>query len=86
MLLLFTLALAQSTPPAPGPAPEPPPEPRVVYAPVTEHLFGLHGVGASVQRPSGVVTLERRQAQFNPLIVVRPDWAAEIAASVAETQ
>ena len=85
MLLLACFALAQSTLDDDA-EPLDPVESPVVYAPVTEHVFDGVKVDGAVQRPSGIVVFERRQAQFNPLIVVRAHWRAEIAASVTEAQ
>lgn len=83
MLLVLSVALAQSTL---DHLPEEPADGPVIFAPVTEHTFEGVKVDGAVVRPEGIVTIERRRAVFNPMISVRTDWRAEIAASVHEAQ
>lgn len=65
---------------------EEPPEPDVVYPEKTELIFDGLGITARGEKPSGVLMLERKRGIFNPLIRLRVDFDAELAASVHEVE
>lgn len=83
MLLLASLALAQS--PDLDELPEEGSTP-VIYERVTEHIFDGVKVDGTVVRPDGIVTIERRRAEFNPLIRLRINFDDALSASVDEVQ
>lgn len=83
MLLLASLALAQS--PGVDELPEEGSTP-VIYEAVTEHTFEGVKVDGAVVRPDGIVTIERRRGDFNPLIQLRLNFDDALSASVDEVQ
>ena len=61
-------------------------EPKVVYKQKTEIDFeGLELEGELV-KPQGALVLERKKANFNPLIKLRKDFTPEINQSVGDIQ
>lgn len=58
----------------------------VQYQKVTELEFRDLELSGELVRPSGGLVIVRKQAEFNPLIVLRADFAAELEGSVAEVQ
>lgn len=74
-LLLVTLALAGD---------EPEDDRKVVYKQKTEIDFEGLEVEGVLQKPQSALVLERKKANFNPLIKLRTDWNAEIDQSTEE--
>jgi hypothetical protein len=57
---------------------------KVVYRSKTEIDFEGLEVEGVLQKPQSALVLERKKANFNPLIKLRTDWSEEITQSVDE--
>ncbi len=73
LLLLATPAFAQSASEA-----EPRPEGRVLYQKETQIDFDILALDGVSAKPGVLLSSERAQARFNPLIVIRSDFDAEM--------
>ena len=58
----------------------------VQYQKVTELEFRELELPGELVRPSGGLVIVHKQAEFNPLIVLRSDFAAELEGSVVEVR
>ena len=79
MLLLLTALTAHAQSPEA-------PAPTVVHAPQTAIDFEDLEIEGTLDRPSGAYVLSPRRADFNPMILLRTDFEAELAQSVAEVR
>jgi len=70
-LLLFSLAFADG-------------KQRVIYKEKTEIDFESVEIEGVVKKPNGQMVLERRKAEFNPLIELKEDFIYEISTSVSQ--
>lgn len=59
-------------------------EEKVVYKSKTEIDFEDLEIEGVLQKPQSQLVLERKKANFNPLIKLRTDWNAEIDQSTDE--
>lgn len=59
---------------------------QVKYKSRTEIDFDAVDVSGELVKPAGQVGFERRKADFNPLITLRPDFNAEMKQSLNEIQ
>ena len=59
-------------------------EERVVYKQKTEIDFEDLEIEAVLQKPQSALILERKKANFNPLIKLRTDWQDEMDQSIDE--
>jgi len=59
-------------------------EAKVVYKSKTEIDFEDLEIEGVLQKPQSALLLERKKANFNPLIKLRTDWNPEIDQSVDE--
>tara|TARA_R110002126_G_scaffold277435_1_gene423303 strand:+ start:129 stop:374 length:246 start_codon:yes stop_codon:yes gene_type:complete len=59
-------------------------EPKVIYKAKTEIDFEGVEIDGELVRPQGQLVLDRKSAQFNPLIILRTDFDDEMDKSVAE--
>jgi hypothetical protein len=59
-------------------------EAKVVYKNKTEIDFEELEIEGVLQKPQSALVLERKKANFNPLIKLRTDWNPEIDQSVDE--
>lgn len=57
---------------------------RIVYKSTTEIDFEDLEIEGTLQKPQSQLVLERKKANFNPLIKLRTDWNPEIDQSVDE--
>jgi hypothetical protein len=57
---------------------------KVVYRQKTEIDFEDLEIEGILQKPQSALVLERKKANFNPLVKLRTDWNEEIASSVDE--
>lgn len=57
---------------------------RVVYKSKTEIDFEDLEIEGVLQKPQSALVLERKKANFNPLIKLRTDWKDEMDQSVDE--
>jgi hypothetical protein len=57
---------------------------KIVYKAKTEIDFEAVEVAGELVKPQGALLLDRKRAAFNPLIKLRPDFNAEMEASVDE--
>ena len=57
---------------------------KVVYRSQTEIDFEDLEIEGVLQKPQSALVLERKKANFNPLIKLRTDWSEEITQSVDE--
>lgn len=57
---------------------------KVVYRSQTEIDFDDLEIEGVLQKPQSALVLERKKANFNPLIKLRTDWSEEITQSVDE--
>ena len=78
-LLLALPALAQDEAPAGDDAGR-----QIKYKERTEIDFEGVDVTGELVKPQGQLLLDRRKANFNPLIKLREDWNEEMKASVDE--
>jgi len=60
--------------------------PKVVYRNKTEIDFEELEIEGILQKPQSQLLLERKKANFNPLIKLRTDWNSEIDQSVDEVK
>ena len=74
-LLLTLLTLAQEVE-----------EPKVIYKKKTEIDFEALELEGELVKPQGNLILERKRANFNPLIRLKQDFNAEIKQSVGDIQ
>ena len=61
-------------------------EPKVVYKDRTEIDFETLELEGELVKPQGALLLERKKANFNPLIRLRKDFTLEIKQSVNDVQ
>lgn len=61
-------------------------EERVVYKQKTEIDFEDLEIEGILQKPQSALVLERKKANFNPLIKLRTDWADAMEQSVDEVK
>lgn len=61
-------------------------EPKVVYKDKTEIDFEGIELEGELVKPQGALLLERKKANFNPLIRLRKDFTLEIKQSVKDVQ
>jgi len=61
-------------------------EPKVVYKEKTEIDFEALELEGELVKPQGALVLERKKANFNPLIKLRKDFTIEINKSTTEIQ
>lgn len=59
-------------------------EPKVVYKAKTEIDFEGVEIEGELVKPQGTLVLDRKSAQFNPLIILRTDFDDEMDKSVDE--
>ena len=59
-------------------------EERVVYRQKTEIDFEDLEIEGNLQKPQSALVLERKKAQFNPLIQLRANFNAEMEQSIDE--
>ena len=59
---------------------------KVVYKTKTEIDFEGLDVSGELQKPQSALVLDRKKAQFNPLIKLREDFNAEMEQSVDEVK
>jgi hypothetical protein len=57
---------------------------KVVYKQKTEIDFSDLNVEAALVKPQGILTIERKQASFNPLIKLRSNFNQEIDQSIEQ--
>ncbi len=57
---------------------------KVVYKSKTEIDFEDLEIEGILQKPQSALVLERKKANFNPLIKLRTDWKDEMESSVDE--
>jgi len=57
---------------------------KVVYKQRTEIDFSDLNIEATLVKPQGILTIERKQASFNPLINLRKDFNDQIEQSTQE--
>ncbi len=61
-------------------------EPKVIYRKKTEIDFENLDIEGELVKPQGALLLERKKANFNPLIKLRKDFTQEINQSVKDIQ
>ena len=61
-------------------------EPKVVYKDKTEIDFEALELEGELVKPQGALVLERKKANFNPLIKLRKDFTIEINQSTKNIQ
>jgi len=61
-------------------------ETKVVYRQKTEIDFEDLEIEGILQKPQSALVLERKKANFNPLVKLRTDWNEEISQSVDEVK
>jgi len=61
-------------------------DPKVVYKEKTEIDFEALELEGELVKPQGALVLERKKANFNPLIKLRKDFTIEINKSTTEIQ
>ena len=59
---------------------------KVVYNSKTEIDFEDLEIEGTLQKPQSALVLERKKANFNPLVKLRTDWNDEIDQSVDEVK
>jgi hypothetical protein len=59
-------------------------EPRVIYKDVTTLEFEDFELEGSIKKPAGEMILERRLADFSPMIDLRTDFNREMAQSLTQ--
>jgi hypothetical protein len=57
---------------------------KIQYKQKTEIDFSDLNIEAALVKPQGILTIERKQASFNPLIKLRKDFNQEMDQSVQE--
>jgi hypothetical protein len=61
-------------------------EPRVIYKDVTTLEFEDFELEGSIKKPAGEMILERRLADFSPMIDLRTNFNKEMEASISEVK
>jgi len=61
-------------------------DPKVVYKEKTEIDFEALELEGELVKPQGALVLERKKANFNPLIKLRKDFTIEIIQSTKDIQ
>jgi hypothetical protein len=61
-------------------------DPKVVYKKETEIDFEALELEGELVKPQGALVLERKRANFNPLIKLRKDFTSEISQSAKDVQ
>ena len=61
-------------------------EPKVIYKKKTEIDFENLDIEGELVKPAGALVLERKKANFNPLIQLRQDFNVEMTESVKDIQ
>ena len=61
-------------------------EPKITYKEKTEIDFESVEIEGAVKKPNGQMVLERRKAEFNPLIELKEDFLYEMNQSLKEVQ
>tara|TARA_R110002074_G_scaffold358498_1_gene530815 strand:+ start:424 stop:672 length:249 start_codon:yes stop_codon:yes gene_type:complete len=82
MKKLLIIGLLLSTPVVAGDTEEP----KVVYKKKTEIDFENLDIEGQLVKPQGALLLERKKANFNPLIKLRQDFDVEMSESVKDIQ
>lgn len=59
-------------------------ESKVIYKTKTEIDFEDLEIEGALQKPQSALVLERKKANFNPLIQLRTDWNQEMDQSIDE--
>ena len=77
--ILFTLALLF---PAMAHAQDEEESRKVIYKQRTEIDFDSVDVNGELIKPAGALLIDRKRAQFNPLIRLRDDWKDEMKKSI----
>ena len=80
-LLLLTFALA-----VPAYADDTENEPKVIYKQKTEIDFEGVEIQGELVKPQGSLLLDRKRAQFNSMVWIRPDFDDEMDKSVEEVK
>ena len=83
--LIITLALLYACD-AFAQSPDSEETPRVVYKQTTEIDFEALELEGKLVKPDGALLLERKKANFNPMIRLRTDFDSEMAQSVNEVK
>lgn len=81
-LLILSLAIA----PGHSSASEDEKESNFVYKQKTEIDFEDLEIEGTLQKPQSALVLERKKANFNPLVKLRTDWNDEIDQSTDEVK
>lgn len=86
--MLFALAFSSVAFAQDAPAPEADPDSgrAIKYKERTEIDFEGVDVSGELVKPAGALLLDRRKAQFNPLIRLRSDFNEEMKSSVDEVK
>ena len=61
-------------------------EPKVIYKKKTEIDFEKLDIEGELVKPAGALVLERKRANFNPLIKLRQNFNPEMTESVKDIQ
>ena len=61
-------------------------DPKVIYKKKTEIDFENLDIEGELVKPAGALVLERKRANFNPLIKLRQNFTTEINQSVGDIQ
>ena len=61
-------------------------DPKVIYRKKTEIDFENLDIEGELVKPQGALLLERKKANFNPLIKLRQNFTSEINQSVTDIQ
>ena len=85
-LILGTLALGFATPAFAQDEDPPADGAKVIYKTKTEIDFEGLDVNGELVKPQSALVLDRKKAQFNPLIKLRQDFNAEMEQSVDEVK
>jgi len=80
-MFMFLLALVFNTSLAADDAPA---GQKVFYNPKTEIDFEELEIEGILQKPQSSIVIERKKANFNPLIKLRSNWNDEISESIEE--
>ena len=80
--ILLTFALLVSSSPVHADANEP----KVVYKQKTEIDFEGVEIQGELVKPQGALLLDRKRAQFNSMVWIRPDFDDEMDKSVDEVK
>ncbi len=85
-LLVGAFALAAAAPAFAQDEEAPADGAKVIYKTKTEIDFEGLDVSGELVKPSSALVLDRKKAQFNPLIKLRTDFNAEMESSVDEVK